>query len=855
GPGETSHTDPDPGRGQVIYAVLAVLLPGPGEEPPGDWTHPATCTLDVLMAPVIVSCGRLDPENPSPVRIEWQSGAAYDSYEIDRDGAFIASVLGAPLIYEDDTVSDSSDGHLYEIFGVAAGIRSVPAECLVDDLDAGEGIVAPPTSATAIVVGGTTDVRLQWTNGENYDSVEIDRDGAVIVFLPGGSTEIHDLNRPPAIYTYHVRGIIEGITSIPTATVPPEVMVELVPPHTLLCDWLGGTHVSLTWVNGFTPETGGSIEVIRDGVSPPIATLPGDAVAYTDLMAPPGDYSYTVQAVFGGSSSESQPCNVSINSEVRVLDLLTAIGFPENLIEIDADLLADLEGFEIVLRFDAASFSFASVQVPGVDPAYVEVTEQLGEGEVEITLTIDVDIPVGEAPISAQGGSPLVQILGAIPEDISIVGSTALELDFVQLDYGAGSEIVAGTGGTLEIKGKALQMLDRTVLPGQSFTVKVFATYDEAIQGLQLALGFDPEVLTCLQITNENSFTSVEFDYDLTGSFDNIEGIIRAGIACLGGACEDLPATFQPSEDPLQFMCELEFLVNPDAAFQQTSLTFLNDPEATPPLENLMVVVGASSVTDILEVSATISVDAPPDFSGLVLNELQSANVGEIADEAGDLDPWIELYNGSSQVYPLSGTVLSHVSDSGNSAQWALPSGTLLAPGEFLLIWAVGEEGEGALHTNFTLDSAGGHLLLLNIDGESIVDQAMANYPALGFNGSFGRLTDGGPLLSTLALPTPGSSNTPQPRFIRGDTNNDFSLDVGDVVMLQEFLHGGAELTCLDAADVNDDGAVDDLDVVSLLAIIAGGSVTNPGGDTHPPCGEDETGDGLGCDFHPCLQP
>ena len=135
------------------------------------------------------------------------------------------------------------------------------------------------------------------------------------------------------------------------------------------------------------------------------------------------------------------------------------------------------------------------------------------------------------------------------------------------------------------------------------------------------------------------------------------------------------------------------------------------------------------------------------------------------------------------------------------------------------------------------------------------VDQAMANYPALGFNGSFGRLTDGGPLLSTLALPTPGSSNTPQPRFIRGDTNNDFSLDIGDVVMLQEFLHGGAELTCLDAADVNDDGAVDDLDIVSLLTIIGGGSVGNPGGDTHPPCGEDETGDGLGCDFHPCLQP
>ncbi len=90
---------------------------------------------------------------------------------------------------------------------------------------------------------------------------------------------------------------------------------------------------------------------------------------------------------------------------------------------------------------------------------------------------------------------------------------------------------------------------------------------------------------------------------------------------------------------------------------------------------------------------------------------------------------------------------------------------------------------------------------------------------------------------------------TPEPLFLRGDVNWDDRVDIGDCVQIldalfQDAAHGA--LDCRDAADTNDDGAVEISDVVSVLSYLFLGGRSPP-----PPIaaiGEDPTGDGLDCD-------
>lgn len=82
--------------------------------------------------------------------------------------------------------------------------------------------------------------------------------------------------------------------------------------------------------------------------------------------------------------------------------------------------------------------------------------------------------------------------------------------------------------------------------------------------------------------------------------------------------------------------------------------------------------------------------------------------------------------------------------------------------------------------------------------------------------------------------------------FIRGDANRDGGVNVGDIVFILQFLGAnGPRILCLDAADINDDGAVNMADV-SLIGIIPPFNWPPwPGFDCT--CGPDLTPDRLGC--------
>lgn len=81
--------------------------------------------------------------------------------------------------------------------------------------------------------------------------------------------------------------------------------------------------------------------------------------------------------------------------------------------------------------------------------------------------------------------------------------------------------------------------------------------------------------------------------------------------------------------------------------------------------------------------------------------------------------------------------------------------------------------------------------------------------------------------------------------FVRGDCNQDSTVDIADAVALLGQLFSGLPTTsCEDACDVNDDGATDISDPVGVLGLLfSGGFVPAP----YPSCGTDPTADTLSC--------
>ena len=109
---------------------------------------------------------------------------------------------------------------------------------------------------------------------------------------------------------------------------------------------------------------------------------------------------------------------------------------------------------------------------------------------------------------------------------------------------------------------------------------------------------------------------------------------------------------------------------------------------------------------DLLEASYAGFLDG---YDGLFINEILPRNATVVVDDAGEHEPYIEIYNGSRTVLPLADYLVGHgeASPAGNQ----LPD-IALNPGEYLLLWADGEPGEGADHLDFSLDPAGGEIVL-----------------------------------------------------------------------------------------------------------------------------------------------
>jgi hypothetical protein len=142
------------------------------------------------------------------------------------------------------------------------------------------------------------------------------------------------------------------------------------------------------------------------------------------------------------------------------------------------------------------------------------------------------------------------------------------------------------------------------------------------------------------------------------------------------------------------------------------------------------------------------------------INEWMADNQATVVDPA-DLDPedWFELYNPGTNAVDLTGCFLSDSLT--NTTHWPVPSGTVLAPGGFLLIWADGETGQNNplrrdLHAAFSLAKSGESIALFAPDG-TVIDAI--TFPAQSTDVSQGRFPDGSATIVSFTNATPGYAN------------------------------------------------------------------------------------------------
>ncbi|MAQ32345.1 MAG: hypothetical protein CMD26_06435 [Flavobacteriales bacterium] len=122
--------------------------------------------------------------------------------------------------------------------------------------------------------------------------------------------------------------------------------------------------------------------------------------------------------------------------------------------------------------------------------------------------------------------------------------------------------------------------------------------------------------------------------------------------------------------------------------------------------------------------------------SNIVINEIMASNDNTIADEFGEFDDWIEIYNKGSVSIDMSNYHLSD--DITNLEKYTFPS-IALGPNEYYIVWADDdEEDQGDNHATFKLSSSGEELYLsdenLNIIdgfefGPQEVDMGYARVP------------------------------------------------------------------------------------------------------------------------------
>lgn len=157
-------------------------------------------------------------------------------------------------------------------------------------------------------------------------------------------------------------------------------------------------------------------------------------------------------------------------------------------------------------------------------------------------------------------------------------------------------------------------------------------------------------------------------------------------------------------------------------------------------------------------------------WEGLVFNELMADNDAILADNFGEFDDWLEIFNGSQETVNLDSLYITD--DAASPTKHLLSGGLQLAPGQHLMLWADGSVVQGIDHLNFKLSAAGEGLFLFAPDGETLITSV--EFPEQVTDVAYARLRDGSPEWVYCAASTPAAAN--------GDPNTQSLLKLNELM-------------------------------------------------------------------------
>ncbi len=211
-------------------------------------------------------------------------------------------------------------------------------------------------------------------------------------------------------------------------------------------------------------------------------------------------------------------------------------------------------------------------------------------------------------------------------------------------------------------------------------------------------------------VTDDNGLVNIQMCYSLLGSNMTCLDMFDDGMHGDGQAGDGIYGVIVPA-------------LNQTAVFEFN--IFATDAE------------GQSSMRPICGTDIIYIEDAE---SPLVINEIMASNNSTIADEYGEFEDWIEVYNNGDGPIFLGDKYLSDNQNVPN--KWRMPN-IYLQPDEFVVFWADNDVEQGNLHTNFKLSSGGEFIGLFDDEANNFTLIDGLDFNALESDASWGRIPNG----------------------------------------------------------------------------------------------------------------
>ena len=167
-------------------------------------------------------------------------------------------------------------------------------------------------------------------------------------------------------------------------------------------------------------------------------------------------------------------------------------------------------------------------------------------------------------------------------------------------------------------------------------------------------------------------------------------------------------------------------------------------------------------------ISDTLSFEVGYVAPVLYINEFMASNDSANADEYGEYEDWIEIYNPGTEAVDIGGMYITDALD--DLTVWQIPDtapdSTTIQPGCFLLLYADKQPEQGILHVKIKLSGSGEAIGLTAPNGTTVIDSLTYDSAVQGAIGygldtdkSCGRQPDGSNNWLVFDNPTPGASN------------------------------------------------------------------------------------------------